>query len=49
MESLPSIDETTAERLVDTLFPTIRPAIERMWFELADEIKLKAKLKPKKK
>jgi hypothetical protein len=43
--SLPNIDEERASELIAYYFPQVRPVAEKMWHELADEIKSKSALK----
>ena len=47
IETLPNLDEQTARSLIDNYFPLIRSSVERMWFEIAEEAKVKAALKKK--
>lgn len=45
LSSLPNIDEEKAAELISYYFPQVRPVAEKMWFELANEIKSKNELK----
>jgi hypothetical protein len=45
LASLPNIDETKASELISYYFPQVRPVAEKMWLELANEIKSKSELK----
>lgn len=45
LASLPNIDENKASELISYYFPQVRPVAEKMWLELANEIKTKAEIK----
>lgn len=45
LSSLPNVDEDRASELISYYFPQVRPVAEKMWQELAQEIKPKSTAK----
>lgn len=45
LSSLPNVDEERASELISYYFPQVRPVAEKMWQELAQEIKPKSAAK----
>jgi hypothetical protein len=45
ISSLPQMDEKKASEMIAHYFPQVRPTVEKMWLELAEEMKKKAELK----